>query len=87
MKRNVKVHKSKEGFKYITYEDNTIFLTSFSDGSGELNIPDINFYSDSGTYQMQVQHLKRMRRILNRALKTLEQIEDPKLYLKKRKKQ
>jgi len=45
----------------------------------EMDNDDIGYHREDGTHKMRVQDLKRMRRIIDKALKTLEQIENPKL--------
>ena len=79
MKRSVK-HKSKYGIDYIQYEDKTIYVEVYRDGSGVISIDTINFSDSSGKHKDRIQELKRRKRVLNKALKTLEQIENPKIY-------
>lgn len=72
-----------EGFEYVKYEDKTLSMKVFDDGSGELSVDGIGFHSESGTHSMRVQDLKNMKRVISKALKTLEQIENPKIYFPK----
>ena len=83
MKKNVHVKESSwnEEEKYVEYNDDIISMSCWADGSGHLSVDDINFHDESGTHKSRIYSLKRQRDKINKALKVLEQIEDPKLYL------
>ena len=83
MKRNVKYIKNKYGFNYIKYEDKVVKMEVYKDGSGFLGVDGINFYSGEGTHKNRIKELENLARVINKALKVLEQIEDPKIYFPK----
>ena len=81
MKRSVKHNKGKwDGLDYIEYEDKTLSMEVFDDGSGKLYVGDISFYLEDGTHASRVQELKKFVRVASKALKTLEDIGNPKQY-------
>jgi hypothetical protein len=82
MKRNVQLTYSPFNEQsYIEYDDGNISLSYWSDASGHLTVKDVGFDDSSGTHKSRVNELRQQRDKINKALKVLEQIEDPKLYL------
>ena len=84
MKRNVKCNKNTGGFESISYKDKTVVIEVFRDGSGFLEVPSIDFYNSEGTHKSRIRELERLASKVNQALKTLEQLEDPKIYFPKK---
>lgn len=82
MKRSVKLIKTRNDC-YVEYYDDTLDMTAFSDGSGELSVDSIGFHSSEGTHKSRIGELKRIRSIANKALAILEQIENPNIYFPK----
>jgi len=82
MKRNVKLRTSlADGSDYMEYEDDTVSVSCYKDGSGHLKVKNIGFVTEEGTHKDRVSKLKHKARIIAKALKVLEQLEDPKLYI------
>lgn len=84
MKRSVKYKTGKyEHFGSVHYHDKTLSMTVYRDGTGFLDVPGINFYTKAMSHKSRIRALEKIVRIATKALKTLEQIEDPKIYFPK----
>lgn len=81
MKRDVKLKTSKPGSTYMEYEDDTIYVSCYDDGTGHLEVKDIGFVTEEGTHKSRISELKQKARVIAKALKILEQLEDPKFYI------
>ena len=80
MKRKVKYRKGRFGHDFIKYKDKVIDMEVFRDGSGHIEIKDIDFFSTEGTHKSRIKELERFVSKANTALKILEQIENPEIY-------